>query len=238
MPIYEAKRKDIASRLRNLAGKRRVSTRGMFARIVALAQNTIARAVDLGTQAFEDDNPDLVDGFTWHISKLSPDVCDTCMAKNGKWYPSQGMYKRPPQHLHCYCFSLAKKRSLFDMGGEVPGPTSLRPYGEWALDAGVSYDGGLGSLPMARKGGKWRVRVPHEHTPKKVSLPPEVSRTAIGKARHAAAEWARRNVKAIRVAPKGWASAARWGQESVAKVRARELVIGKIKTLREDDDDE
>lgn len=135
---------------------------------------------------------------------------------------------------NCYCYSVSQSRSLFDMDMQ---PTDsvprVRPYGEWALDAGVGYDGGLGVI-KPRTRSKWRAKVPHEH---KTQLPPEVPRSLIGKAQRAARDLTRKaaGMQKLRKrrAPKGWATEPRWGQESIAKIRARDLVKQQLKPLRE-----
>jgi hypothetical protein len=151
------------------------------------------------------------------VNKFSMDsVCDSCLDRNERWYPSGSYHQRPPLHRHCRCLSVAKARSILDMGGEVAGATSMRPYGEWAMDAGVGYDGGLDALPISSKGGKWRVKVPRERKPKELG-----PAAGMSKARKAAYDWARRNA----TLPTAWDTGARYGQESIAKQRARAAIV-------------
>lgn len=201
--VQEAARPKIAGRLQAIAAKKHRT--GALARAHAAVQSTIVRAAAEGVEDIADDNAGFIDGFVWHISHFS-NVCSRCMARDKKWYMEISV--KPPLHVHCACYSLTQARSpeSLDMVA-VPGPISVRPYGEWALGAGVRYDGGLGSMNDRR--AKWRGSKPK-------SGHPGIDRSAAARARRSAREWARKNVRPVDTEP-------RWGQESITVNSQSEL---------------
>ncbi len=137
------------------------SRTGVLAKLRAIAATQVQHGRAQGSVRAEEDNLDKVNGFLW-ITAQDEKVCRSCGDRQGKWYRLGS--ERPPLHFwcRCYAYNLAKSFEELGVSPDVPGMLpSPRPYAEWALDAGVRYDGGLGSLPLRKgKAGGVFVSVP------------------------------------------------------------------------------
>ena len=169
------------------------SRSGVLAKLRSIASKQVHHGRALGGAQAEDDNADLVKGTIW-ITAQDEKVCDRCAPLQGQWYPAKSYHERAPLHNFCRCYEYPLAKSFSELGVSMDVPEtlpSLRPYGEWALDMGARYDGGLGGIRMRRGAGKGMagVRLPE---PGKAFVPPELPRAQMARARRAAYERARR----------------------------------------------
>lgn len=202
--VSEANVRDFVKKLKTKI-KRIAHLKGIIARVRTVIDAEIQRARERGTTDVDDDNVDLVNGFLWRVSPYSPDVCPYCLARNGKWFPTQGVQQKPPAHPHCFCSSISKAKHLLDMGTtDIGGIPPRQSYGEWHLKAGTPYDGGLGVIKIRRKRG--------------TMTPPKVDRDMIARVRKSAYDMVRR------MQPKKWDTAPRYGNESYSPYRDDTLV--------------
>mgnify|MGYP001557962905 CR=1 FL=1 len=112
------------------------ANKGNFARTEMIARTEMLRASNLGAQAVDETNRDIVKAWEW-LTARDDRVCPICAPLDGRTWPL-GQGERPPRHPRCRCTSIPVRKTDAELG--LPEIESAFPpremYKVWARRTG------------------------------------------------------------------------------------------------------